>query len=810
MYAKVAVEAALYHIDKPYTYRVPQGVEFRVGQRVAVPFGRGNRTSEGIILGFEKEEPDDVSKIKAIYHALDNEPLLNDEMLKIAAFMRDRNFCTFYDAIKTILPAGVWTKTTERIQLTDPDWRRKIKDSVSEMRFLEELENLGNEADTGTLERMLREDLGEILNCLKKRGIISSRRELESKTSDKMETIFRLAVSTEDAAAAIGKKLKKAPVQAEVLRMLAIMPGISGKELTYYTGANSATLKTLQTQGLIEKDTREVFRRAYKVSEPAKEEIELNAEQAYVYRNVLDDALNQRKGVSLLFGVTGSGKTAIYINLIKGVLEAGKSALLLVPEISLTPQLVSKLTAYFGTDIAVLHSALHIGERFDEWKRIREGKAHVIVGTRSAVFAPVNNLGIIILDEEHEHSYKSENNPRYHAREIAIYRGMRSNAPVLLGSATPSIESMYFARTGIYRLYRLLNRYNGKPVPAALIIDMKQELREGNDSTLSRMMKKRINQLNGHQAILFLNRRGAGKMVVCVDCGNVPDCPNCSAHLTYHKANGRLMCHYCNYSEPAEISCSACGGHRKVVGFGTQTVQTDVQELLKNGQVLRMDADTIDAVNTHEVLLSRFEKESIPVMVGTQMVAKGLDFPNVTLVGVIDADSGLYIDSYRAEETAFSTITQVIGRSGRGAEEGTALIQTMTPENPVITLAAKQDYIGFYEQEILRRNLRGLPPFRDLAIVLFSGIDEESVEHWAHVFRQRLSNMEKLLNQEITSIGPAPAPVAKISGRYRYRLTLQFKNSREIRRTLAGILCEFVKQRDKNGVSVHIDINPYE
>jgi len=810
MYAKIAIESAPYHIDRPFTYRIPDSFEAKVGQRVSVPFGRGNRLTEGIILSLSNLPDTDASEIKSVQKILDEDALLNDAMLKVAAFMRERYFCTYYDAVKAVLPAGVWTKTRNIISLIDSQWRKRIDETDQQGEILQELERLGGEASEEDLVHLLGKDISSDLSTLKTRKVINIQRAIETHSSDKTETVYHLTVTNEQASEWIAAKRRRAPVQAEVLQMLLLTPFVSSKELKYYTGATSETLKKLEDAGLIYREIREVFRNSQKQVPAAEKDIELNEEQEYVYRKMLRDIEAQEKSISLLFGITGSGKTAVYIRLIQSTLQIGRSALLLVPEISLTPQLVSRLTSYFGSDIAVLHSALHIGERYDEWKRIKKNKAHVVVGTRSAVFAPIENLGLIIIDEEHEHSYKSENNPRYHAREIAIFRGNKQSAPVLLGSATPSIETMFLARTGVYNYYRLIKRYNGKEVPQAEIVDMRTELKEGNDSPLSRELQNRIENLNGHQAILFLNRRGAGKMLLCVDCGDVPDCPNCSAHLTYHRANGRLMCHYCGYSEIVTQECPVCGGHRKVIGYGTQTIQTEVQRLLPNQSILRMDADTVNAVDTHEVLLERFEKEKIPVMVGTQMVAKGLDFPNVTLVGIVDADSGLYMDSYRASETSFATITQVIGRSGRGAEEGKAIIQTMTPENPVITMAAKQDYLGFYEQEITKRELRGLPPFRDIALINFSGINESQVETIASAFRDRVCAVAQKFQYRISVLGPSPAPIAKVSGKYHFRLTLQLKNDRNIRNMLSGLLSEFSKARDKSAVYISIDMNSYE
>ena len=522
----------------------------------------------------------------------------------------------------------------------------------------------------------------------------------------------------------------------------------------------------------------------------------------------------EKPGAALLYGVTGSGKTSVYLALIRSALDAGRSAMLLVPEIALTPQLLHKMTAHFGKTVAVLHSSLRVGERYDEWRRIARGEARVVVGTRSAVFAPLQNPGLLILDEEQEHTYKSENAPRYHAREIALYRSARAGALVLFGSATPSIETMYLAKTGVYSLYTLKTRYNGRALPDARIIDMKQELRVGNDLDLSRELEEGIRDaiLDGKQSILFLNRRGNSRYLVCMDCGDVPQCPRCSVHLTYHSSGRRLMCHYCGYSRPAHARCENCGGAMKAIGSGTQKVEQELKALFPDTAVLRMDADTVAASGGHEAMLRRFRDEQIPILLGTQMVAKGLDFPSVTLVGVLDADMSLYVDNFRAAETTFSLITQVVGRSGRGADSGCAMIQTMTPEHPVLQLAARQDYDAFYDMELQMRKLRSCPPFSDLFTITVAGLEERGLIQASVRLRDALAanlQREPYCREPAQLLGPAPAPVARVNYSYRYQLTLVCRNTAPIRRLLAFVLAEFSKDRQNRGLTALIDINSY-
>ena len=486
-----------------------------------------------------------------------------------------------------------------------------------------------------------------------------------------------------------------------------------------------------------------------------------------------------------------------------------------MPEIALTPQLLSKMAAHFGDRVAVLHSSLGLAERYDEWKQVRSGRAQLVVGTRSAVFAPTPELGLIIVDEEHEHTYKSENTPYYHAREVAIYRGAKEGALVVLGSATPSVESMYRAKRGVYSLYRLPQRFNGAALPQVVIADMKQEIRAGNAGTISRELLLRMRQghADGKKTILFLNRRGSSRMAVCVECGFVPQCPRCSVHLTYHEANRRRMCHYCGYSEPSEERCPDCGGRMKYVGFGTQRVAQELTRQAPELTALRMDADTVSAANPHEKILSRFEKEPIPVLIGTQMVTKGLNFEDVTLVGVLDADAALYVDHFRAAETAFSMMTQVIGRAGRFTSPGTAVIQTMTPENTVILQAARQDYDSFYEKEIELRKFRACPPFCDLITITFSGQLEQQVAESAYTLRDAFEGALQTpdyRNLQVRILGPAPAQVARVNNTYRYRLTLCGENSRPLRALIAYYLRQFAKDKRNKGVFAFADVNAYD
>ena len=813
MIAKIAVAAAIYAIDKPYSYRVPEGMTPLVGARVSVPFGRSNKRSEGVVLALEQG---DESKLKPIAQLLDDEPLLDDKAIRLAAFLRERYFCTFYDAIKAILPAGVWFREKERYRIIQPDWKQMIHRQPTAAAIMQTLAELGGEADLELLRKQFEETaLQNALRYLLKKKLIECQTDRKRRVQDKTERIVTLACAPEEALAYGASKRKSAPMQTAVLELMATLGECAAKELCYFTGASRATLNRLEALGYLAFSEQEQLRISHVEPAELNGPLVLNEEQQKVYVALSRQAFQDNPGVALLYGVTGSGKTSVYIKLIFDCLAKGQSAILLVPEIALTPQLLSLFAALFGQRVAVLHSGLRITERYDAWKRIRSAEATVILGTRSAVFAPARNLGLLIVDEEQEHTYKSENSPRYHATEVAIYRGAQSHALVLLGSATPSVESMYRAKTGIYTLYRMTHRYNRQELPPVEIVDMKRELKEGNATAISEplLLALRENCEHDRQSILFLNRRGSSRMVACVECGYVPMCPGCTVHLTYHQANGRLMCHYCGHSEPLPQRCPECGGHLKQIGFGTQKVQEQLANLLPDAQVLRMDADTVSAVNTHEKLLKRFRDEKIPILLGTQMVAKGLNFENVTLVGVLDADMSLYVSSYRAAETTFSMITQVIGRAGRGAASGRALIQTMTPKNQVIELAARQDYDSFYEAEIPLRELRGCPPFRDLLTVTFHGRDEKRVWLTAQHFRAALQaqlTADFYRQEQVQLLGPAPTQIARVNYNYRCRLTLSCKNTRTLRQLLSHLLREFAKDRNYSGVGMFADVNSNE
>ena len=743
--AKVAVSVATFHIDRPYDYEIPDGLAERAVPGMRVIVPFGRGNGRSEGIILSLAPGSGRKELKAIHSLVDEAPVLGEESIRLALWMSDRFFCTVFDAFRAMLPAGMWA------------------------------------------------------------------REGAGRQGDKTISVAVLNVTAEEADELAAKKQKAAPRQAEALEVLAGTGSMPVKEIYFSTGASADTVRALAKQGIITIEKQEVFRRPAVRALPDPGPIELNGEQSAAFQELAPLLKSDKAEAALLYGVTGSGKTLVYIKLIGEALELGRTAIVLVPEISLTPQTVSIFTAYFGDRVAVLHSALGTGERYDEWKRIRSGAVKVVVGTRSAVFAPLSGLGLIVIDEEQEHTYKSESGSRYHAREVAKFRVARAGALLLLTSATPSVESMYSAKEGKYRLFRIESRYNEQDLPDVHIADMKQELKAGNGGSVSSVLRRELeaNISCGEQSILFINRRGTNPLVACGECGFTFKCRKCSVSMTYHAANGRLMCHYCGFSQQVPDGCPDCGGKLKFTGAGTQKVESELLELFPGIAIIRMDADTVSRINSHDRLLSHFREGKAHVLLGTQMVTKGLDFENVTLVGVLSADSSLHMSDYRAHEKTFSLITQVVGRSGRGEKPGRAVIQTFTPEHDVIRLASKQDYDGFFEREmVLRRALR-CPPVRDLLTLAAIGADEQAVIASCAMLRGALESYFSG-DRDIMVLGPAPAPVTKVNNKYRYRLLVRCYNTKRVRDTIAHTVREFSRDRLGREVAVFADADVYD
>ena len=654
---------------------------------------------------------------------------------------------------------------------------------------------------------------------------LTERLGIEEKSSDLLSllengTVIRENAASRNAADATTRMVcavpdfsgKLTPRQQSAFDTLCAIGTVTVRELSYYTGVSAGIIRTLADKGAAEIFEVERFRRPKQEMADIRLPQTLSAEQMNVANDILRECDAAEPMVGLLYGVTGSGKTAVFLHVIRHVLTVGKGVIVTVPEISLTPQTLAVFTAVFGDTVAVFHSGLSVGERMDEWKRVRTGRAKIVVGTRSAVFAPVQNLGLIVMDEEQESTYKSESTPRYHARDIAKFRVNYNRAYCLLCSATPSVESYYMAQSGKYRYHALHHRYGDAVVPTVQLVDMNNEdLYRGKpmiSMALARAVSENIRA--GRQSILLLNRRGYHTYAVCKDCKTVAACPNCSISMTYHAANNRLMCHYCGHSEPAYVRCKACGGELTFSGGGTQKAEDQLREAFPEARILRVDTDTTANKYALEKKLNAFANGEYDIMIGTQMVAKGLDFENVTLVGVLSADQSLYSDDYRSNERTFDLLTQVVGRAGRGRYRGTALIQTHVPENPYLHLAAAQDYESFFETEIRFRRAMLYPPFADLLQIGFVGEKEDTVraaaEHFsallAETFRRDYPNLPLRL------LRASAASVSRMGGKYRYKIIMKYKNSKAFRDAIAMLLSAFSSDKRFLSVTAYADPNP--
>lgn len=804
--AKVAVNGAVYAADHTYSYLVPDELseQLCVGMRVLVPYGNRNRRTEAMILALG--EDDSNKRLKPVLRALETEPVFTPELVKLALALREQCFCTFYDAAKAMLPSGIWYAVEDEYRLREGLTKQDALELTASAEERTAVELAAGGVGVAEGERSAG---GKTFDALIARGVVVRDTAANRIVGDKKVRIFSLGQSREDTERYIDKNRMKSPVRCEILNFVLESGEAALGEITYFTGCKTAQVTALKKSGLLVEEQRDTYRRPNLEPIVPSAPATLNDEQSAALERLWRLASSGKAAASLLYGVTGSGKTQVYMELAARVLDSGRGAMILAPEIALTPQLMRQFRSRFGDRVAILHSALTVGERADEWKRIRAGEADVVLGTRSAVFAPMKDLGLIVIDEEQERSYKSESTPRYHARDIARRRAYDAGALLLLGSATPSVESFHAATEGRYELVTLKERYAERPLPKVEIVDMREELRRANPGRISAALKDAILQemSRGKQSILFLNRRGAARKVVCVECGYTPECPNCSSAYTYHSANGRLMCHYCGSSEKLPDRCPNCGGDLKQVGVGTQRVETELAELLPDARVLRMDSDTTAARHSHEEILQKFRSGGADILLGTQMIAKGLDFPNVTLVGVLGADDALYADDFRANERTFSIITQVVGRAGRGGDEGRALIQTYTPDSPIILAAARQDYEGFYREEIKLRERMGYPPFREMVSVEVSAADGDAALDGVMRVRELLRGLISAHSPDTLVLGPTQASVFRVSGRSRYRLTLMGRADAKLRRVIAYALKEF-RAGEKRGCSIFADIGP--
>lgn len=807
--AGVTVENTVYHFDKIFDYVIPSELAstVQVGCRVLVPFGRGNKKRQGMIMSLSTDNSD-TSSLKEISSLLDTEPVLNDEMLMMVHFIKEHYFCTYYDAIRAMLPAGINYKITTEYSVKKPlefelfdiaDDHRAIVQFLLKKGAPVKAENLLDTfgfADASVLDKM----------CEK--GILLKNDSTYRRTGDKSVKMVRI----NDDISVVDIKLTKK--QNSVLELISTVGCACVKEVCYYTGVTSSVVDSLVSKGLCTYYDDEVFR-IPKSDISSKRNITLTDEQSVAYESLLKDYKSQQGAVSLLYGITGSGKTSVFMKLIADVIADNKGVIVMVPEIALTSQLISIFKSDFGDKVAVFHSGLSLGERLDEYKRVKKGLATIAIGTRSAIFAPVSNLGLIIMDEEQEHTYKSEGKPRFHTRELARFRTQYNKSLLVLASATPSVESFYYAQNAKYNKLTLNKRYGNATLPDVFVADMNEELSLGNTSQFSSMLLENIeeNLNNNKQTILLLNRRGHNTFVTCRNCRETVTCPNCSISMTYHSANNRMMCHYCGHSVMYDSICPTCNGHSlRFVGYGTQRAESELSVIFPDAKILRMDTDSTMSKFSHESKLKDFSSGKYDILIGTQMVAKGLDFPNVTLVGVLSTDQMLYSDDYRSFENAFSMLTQVVGRSGRGESKGRAIIQTFTPENPIISLAASQDYDAFYIDEIKIRKAMLYPPFAQMCLIGFVGDNSLKVQNGANEFLKLLTSVlsDSYSDIPIRVLGPSPASIPKVNNKYRYKIILKCRNDAKFREMLRKVLTQFSKVKDYSDVTVYADMHPLE
>lgn len=812
--AGVAVEKTAYHFDKEYSYRVPEAMESKIrpGCRVLVPFGAGGRNRQGVVISLGKGEREE--KQKEIAFVLDPVPLLSEEMISLMRFMKEHLFCTLFEAAKAMLPTGINLKMIA-FYTAQPDIPPELKNGLSEQEaaVLNHLLACGVPQEGPKLLAMfgLAAD-SPLLQKMVQKGVLRRTDDAVRNANDATVRMARLNASEErleELRPALTKK------QLDVVRLLSEVGSASVKEICYFTSVTPAVIKNLEKKELLLLYQNERYRDPFEEERrsPVRADIHLTQEQENAFFAMHQKYREGKGGAALLYGVTGSGKTQVFLRLIDEALKSGREVIVMVPEIALTPQTLSIFHRRYGAEVAVFHSGLSVGERMDEWKRVKRGEARIAVGTRSAVFAPFENLGLVIMDEEQEHTYKSEASPRYHARDVARFRCAHQKGLLVLASATPSVSSYTAALQGRYLFCTLKQRFGAAKLPKVLTVDMKEQAAKGVTGAISAPLLEalRENLEKGRQSILLMNRRGFHTFAACSGCGAVITCPNCSISMTYHAANGRMMCHYCGHSMPLPRSCPTCGeGEIRYAGAGTQRVEQEIEALLPNARILRMDMDTTMARFAHETKLGEFKKGAYDIMLGTQMVAKGLDFPNVTLVGVINADQSLYSDDYTSGERTFSLLTQVVGRAGRGSEAGLAVIQTITPEHPILQYSAAQDYDSFYQNEIALRKLMIYPPYCDLLAAGFVGTREMIVQKAAFAFFDLLKekNMGNYKEEKLIVLGPLPAKVSRVSNKFRYRLAVKCKNTKRIRQMFSELLTEMAGKKEFKNITIYIDTNP--
>ncbi|HEU5138487.1 MAG TPA: primosomal protein N' [Bacillales bacterium] len=801
MIAKVVVDVPASAIDRLFDYIIPEEFAGMVekGMRVSVPFGP--RKIQGFVVGIEEEGTSE-HQLKSINDVSDVEPVLTEELLKVGFWMAEQTTCFTISALQAMLPAALKAAYQKELRISSKGAKKLPNEMAAlfsdEKPVIWETLSIEHPELLTQIQREIRSGSVEVIHHVRDR------------ISKKTERVVQPNVENRVLMKECDSLSNRAAKQKQILSFFIEHPEpVAIKDLTDSLSITRSTVKTLIHKGLLLEEQREVYRDPYAGRDYEKTEpLLLTEEQQAAMGPILRAIENDIHETTVLHGVTGSGKTEIYLQAIESVLQRGEEAIVLVPEISLTPQMVSRFKGRFGSSVAVLHSGLSRGEKYDEWRKIQRNEVSVVVGARSAVFAPFTNIGIIIIDEEHESSYKQEEQPRYHARDVAIYRGSLHNCPVVLGSATPSLESYARAEKGVYRLASLQERINRKAMPGVEIIDMREELRNENRSMFSSALYDKLQDrlVKGEQSVLFLNRRGYSTFMMCRDCGYVTECPHCDISLTYHKKGNALKCHYCGYQQALPKMCPSCESpHIRFFGTGTQKVEEELGKVLPEARVIRMDVDTTSRKGMHEKHLKRFADQKADILLGTQMIAKGLDFPSVTLVGVLAADSTLHLPDFRAAERTFQLLTQVSGRAGRHELPGEVIVQSYTPEHYSIELASHHDFETFYNREMRERRTHGYPPYYFLALVTISDPDLTKAAGIA----EKITNfLNQQLSRQAIILGPVSAAIPRVKDRYRYQCMVKYKREPSLHDSFAKIVEHYGKAGKHKDLQISVDLNP--
>ena len=795
-YAQVIVDVPTMQTDQPYTYLVPDEWQavIECGMRVEVPFGEGNRHIQGFVTALPTELAESTLSLKSLIRVIDLAPVVNQELLQLADYMKDVTFSFKINCLQTMLPAAMKAAYQKKFVLLDENH------PVKETYFSQ-----SNEIDWDVIEAA---GALTIFKRLREQSIVELRYLVKEKVNKKMIRYVKSLVTTDNYFVFKEQLRPNALRQHQLLEQLKTTPR---ETVTFYREKEllSTHLKTAEKNGWLSFEEVESYRDPFENHDfPKTLPWQLNTEQQQAVSRILAAEAQGEATTFLLEGITGSGKTEVYLQSIAEILNKGKTAMMLVPEIALTPQMVQRFKSRFGKAVAVLHSGLSQGEKYDEWRKIERGEAQVVVGARSAVFAPLQKIGLIIIDEEHEATYKQEDTPRYHARDLAIWRSQYHHCPVILGSATPSLESRARAQKKRYELLYLTQRaHENAQLPSVTIVDLKEEYAQKNTSTFSRLLQEKIsNRLQQkEQIVLLLNRRGYSSFMMCRDCGYVLPCPNCDISLTLHMDVKKMRCHYCGHQENIPKKCPDCQGEKiRYYGTGTQKVEEELQERFPSARILRMDVDTTRKKGAHEKILKAFEEQEADILLGTQMIAKGLDYPNITLVGVLNADTALNLPDFRSSERTFQLLTQVSGRAGRGAKPGEVIVQTFNPEHHSIVLAQAQDYEAFYQQEMILRHQSGYPPFYFTVKITISHPAEQVVAKKSYQIAEQLKNS---LSPESRILGPTPSGIARIKNRYYYQIILKYKHEVHLHRMLREIL-ETSQSEQRKNLYVSIDYEP--